>query len=384
MTEKVTETVTQTLKGEETTSTRETRRQVTEYTATWEMTKIGERLHGVEEEKDAHAHTHIQVARDNGGELAQLVETRCGQLGVLPRERGEGVCPLEAGHDQADSVVPREVEGRSAADGCMKSLGGMKTPGALEVVRVPSMSVPVCVVASVAPVCVVSRCVFTSVFRCVLRRTHRAGERRCVREAPCVSKTPCVKETPCATPSATPGVDETPCVSGVVTSVPECVLPGTPCVKGAPQGEETMCAQETARVCEPPRVDETPRVSAPACVGSMVCVSEARSMSERPCARVTACVRSLCEREMTVSIHEHAAASPDVSMNGNLVMCGLSLATRGSVSARRAWRLRLKLWRDKCRVAAVVAIGTGPGLHGSARVERAVQRARPPRARLRG
>ena len=44
--------------------------EVTEYTETREMTKIGERLHGVEEEKDAHAHTHIQVARDNGGELA--------------------------------------------------------------------------------------------------------------------------------------------------------------------------------------------------------------------------------------------------------------------------------------------------------------------------
>ena len=31
---------------------------VTEYTETREMTKIGERLHGVEEEEDAHTHTH--------------------------------------------------------------------------------------------------------------------------------------------------------------------------------------------------------------------------------------------------------------------------------------------------------------------------------------
>ena len=67
--------------------------------------------------------THTQVARDNGGELAERVGTRCEQLGVLPRERGEGVCPLEAGHGQVDSVVPREVEGRSAADGCTQSLG---------------------------------------------------------------------------------------------------------------------------------------------------------------------------------------------------------------------------------------------------------------------
>ena len=56
VTEKVTETVTQTLKGEETTSTRETRRQVTELTETRE---VGERLHGVEQERDAHTHTHL-------------------------------------------------------------------------------------------------------------------------------------------------------------------------------------------------------------------------------------------------------------------------------------------------------------------------------------
>ena len=43
----------QALKGEE--STRETRRQVTEYTETRE---VEERLHGVEEVKDAHTHTH--------------------------------------------------------------------------------------------------------------------------------------------------------------------------------------------------------------------------------------------------------------------------------------------------------------------------------------
>ena len=149
--------------------------------------------------------------------------------------------------------MPREFEGVSATDGCTRSLGGIEAPGALVVARVsvvivPSMSVPVCVVASVVPVCVVSRCVYTSVLKCVLQRTHRAGERRCVRGAasvsatPCVNETPCVEESPCVdetpyaneTASETPS--ETPCVSGVVTSVPECVLPGTPCVKGAPQG----------------------------------------------------------------------------------------------------------------------------------------------------
>ena len=191
----------------------------------------------------------------------------------------------------------------------------MEIPGALVVARVPSVSVPMCAVTG-------------------------------------VSATPRVSETPC--------VEATPCASGVVASVPECVLPGTPCEKGAPQGEETTCAREAARVCEPPCVDETPRVSAPAGVSGVVCVSEAR-VSERPCVgRVTACVRSLYTREMSVAMHEHVAASPGVRLS---VECSLGVVTR-----RCAWaEWRLRLWRDKSRVAAVVAIGTVPGLHGSVR-----------------
>ena len=61
VTEKVTETVTQTLKGKETTCTRETRRQVTEYTETRE---IGERPHGGDGVGAAHTHTH----RGSGGQ----------------------------------------------------------------------------------------------------------------------------------------------------------------------------------------------------------------------------------------------------------------------------------------------------------------------------
>ena len=161
--------------------------------------------------------------------------------------------------------------------------------------------------------------------------------------------------------------------------VPACVLPGTPCVKGAPQREETTCAREAARVCKPPRGCETPRVSAPVGVSDGVCVGEAPGVSERPCVgRVTACVRSLYTREMSVAIREHATVSPVVSMS---VVCSMSLVTRGSVSARVAWRQRLR--RAKCRVAAVVANGTVPGLHGRARIVRTVPRARPPRARLR-
>ena len=254
--------------------------------------------------------------------------------------------------------------------GARGAWGGIETPGALEVARIPGVSVPVCVVTSVIPVCVVkgvseNPCV--EVTPC-MSETPRVEEAVCARETARVCEPPCVKETP--------SVEETPCVSGVVTSVPECVLPSTPCVKGAPQ-------PETARVCEARCVSETPRVSAPAGVSSVVCVSEARRVSERPCVgRTTACVRSLYVREMTVAMHEHAAASPRV--NGRILECSTSLVTRGSVSARVEWRRRLRLWRDKSRVAAVVAISTVPGLHGSVRVVRAMQRTRPPRAQLRG
>ena len=201
-------------------------------------------------------------------------------------------------------------------------MGGMKTPGALVVARIPSTSVPVCVVKGV-------------------RETPCATPS----ETPCVEATPCGGEAPCV--SEPPGMSETPCASGVVASVPECVLPGTPCVKGAPQGEETTCAREAARVCEPPRVSKTPRVSAPACVSSVVCVYEAR-VSERPCVR-TACVRSLYTREMSVAMREHAAASPGVRVNANLVEYSLGVVTRRSVW--REWRRRLRLWRDQCRVS---------------------------------
>ena len=83
-------------------------------------------------------HTHTEVVEDNGGELAGCLETRCGQLGGLLRERGEVVCPLEAIHDQVGSVVPSGVEGASAVDECTESLGGMEAPGALEVTPSPA------------------------------------------------------------------------------------------------------------------------------------------------------------------------------------------------------------------------------------------------------
>ena len=139
------------------------------------------------------------------------------------------------------------------------------------------------------------------------------------------------------------------------------------------------CAQKTARVCEQPcgseawGVSETPRVSAPACV------RETARVSERPCVRKTACVRSLCSREMSVGMREHAAASPGV--NVSLMECSLGVVTRRSAWVER--RRRLRQMRDKGRVAAVVALGTVPGWHCGERAVRSVQCKRPPRARLR-
>ena len=168
----------------------------------------------------------------------------------------------------------------------------METPGALVETRIPGVIVP----SVIVPVCAVKG----------------------------VSATLCASETPC--------------VSGVVASVSECVLPSTPCVNGAPRVNGTACAPETARVCEPPRVSETPRVSAPVGVSSMACGSEARCVSERPSVRKTACVRSLCVREMSVGMREHAAASPGVSVS--VMEWSLGVVTRGSVGVERRRRLR--------------------------------------------
>ena len=211
----------------------------------------------------------------------------------------------------------------------------MEAPEPIEVARFPSV---------VVPACVVSRCVYTSVVKCVLQRAHSVGARACVRATAYVTETPCVDETP--------GVEETPCVSGVVASVPKCVLPSTRCVE------------------EAPRVNETPCVSGTTCAPEMACVSE------RPCVRGTACVRSLYVREMTVGMREHATPCPSV----NVMEWTVSIVTR-----RCAWVEWRRRWRqmDKGRVAAVVALGTMPGLHGGEREVRAVLRTRPPRARLR-
>ena len=109
----------------------------------------------------------------------------------------------------------------------------------------------------------------------------------------------------------------------------------------------------------------------------MVRVSETARVSERPSVRGTACVRSLYVRELTVGMREHAAASPGV----NVMEWCVSVVTRRC--AWIEWRRRRRQTKDKGRVAAVVVLGTTPGLHGGEREVRTVPGTRPPRARLR-
>ena len=55
----------------------------------------------------------------------------------------------------------------------------MEAPGTLVVALIPS---------TIVLVCVVSKCVFTSVAKCVLKSTHSGGESLCVRKTACVSE----------------------------------------------------------------------------------------------------------------------------------------------------------------------------------------------------
>ena len=192
-----------------------TETQIVTETETWEIEG------GLKGPKDEH--THMELARLNGGELADCVVTQCGQLDSLLQERGEGICPLEADHDQVGPVMPSEVGGASAVDRCTPSLGGIETPEPLVVMRIPS------VVMSVVPVCV-----FTSVAKCVLQRAHSVGARACVRATACVTETPCVSGTTCAGEMAR--VSERLCVSG------------TTCAKEMVHVSEARCVRGTACV----------------------------------------------------------------------------------------------------------------------------------------
>ena len=140
----------------------ETRRETQELK---EITETREIESEVKETKDEH--THMELARDNEGELGECLVTRCKQPDGLLQERRETLCSLEADHDQLGPVALCEVEGASAVNGYTPSLGGMKTPGAL-VARIPSVVVPVCVLTSVA--------------KCVLKRAQSVSNMVCVDE----------------------------------------------------------------------------------------------------------------------------------------------------------------------------------------------------------
>ena len=167
-----------------------------------------------------------------------------------------------------------------------------------------------------------------------------------------------------------PRVWKRPRVSGVVASVPECVLPSTPCMSETPCVEATPCVSGVVASVPGCVLPSTPCVTKAPCVSEQPCVSEAR------CVRKTVCVRSLYVREMAVGMREHAAVSPGV----NVMSWCVSVVTRRCMWVE--WR-RLRRKRNEGRVAAVAISGTAPGLHGGEREFRPVQRTRPPRARLR-
>ena len=101
----------------------ETRRETQELK---EITETREIESEVKETKDEH--THMELARDNEGELGECLVTRCKQPDSLLHEQGERICPLEADHDQVGPVELCEVEGASAVNGYTQSLGGVKAP----------------------------------------------------------------------------------------------------------------------------------------------------------------------------------------------------------------------------------------------------------------
>ena len=134
MTEKVTVTKREKLKGVTETCTRhvETREIIKKTTEiktpeTREMETVEERLHNKDGVKDEH--THTEVVEDHEGELGECLVTWCEQLDSLLQERGEGVCPLEADRDQVGSVVPSELEGGECCGRVHAELWGYGGPG---------------------------------------------------------------------------------------------------------------------------------------------------------------------------------------------------------------------------------------------------------------
>ena len=94
-------------------------------------------------------------------------------------------------------------------NGYTRSLGGMETPGALVVARIPSAIVPVCVVKSVS--------------KCVLKRAHSVGVMASVSKKACVSERSCMEEARC--------------------------VRGTACVRQRYEREIAVGMQETATAC---------------------------------------------------------------------------------------------------------------------------------------
>ena len=76
-----------------------------------------------------------------GGKLVECIETQCKRQDGLIKEQREMVSSLEADRDQVSRIGPNEVERVSDAKGYTWSLGGMETPGLLELTQIPDVIV---------------------------------------------------------------------------------------------------------------------------------------------------------------------------------------------------------------------------------------------------
>ena len=74
------------------------------------MMETQEAKEGNELNKVKVEHTHVELVRDNGGELMECVGTQCEHRINLPQEQGEMVSSLEADRNQVSPVGPCEVE----------------------------------------------------------------------------------------------------------------------------------------------------------------------------------------------------------------------------------------------------------------------------------
>ena len=91
----------------------------------------------IQEIKDEH--TQVGIVGANEVEQGECFVTLCEYQESLLQEQREMIGSLEAHCDQVGPVGPNGVERVSDVNGYTRSLGGMETPGFLELTRIPDV-----------------------------------------------------------------------------------------------------------------------------------------------------------------------------------------------------------------------------------------------------